>query len=50
MAVAAIDLLNDPARLNTMRDDARKTAQKLFCASQIIPQYEKYYEQVLAQS
>jgi len=49
MAAAAIELLTDEARLEQMRDAARKTAQKHFCASQIIPHYERYYEQVLAQ-
>ncbi len=48
MAAAAIKLLSDPAKLETMRDLARKTAQKHFCASQIIPHYERYYEQVIA--
>jgi hypothetical protein len=28
---------------------ARQTAQDHFCASRIIPLYESYYEQVLAQ-
>jgi N-acetyl-alpha-D-glucosaminyl L-malate synthase BshA len=49
MAGAAIELLSDDVRLEEMRDAARKTAQKHFCASQIIPHYERYYEQVLAQ-
>jgi N-acetyl-alpha-D-glucosaminyl L-malate synthase BshA len=49
MAAAAVELLSDEARLEQMRDAARKTAQKHFCASQIIPHYERYYEQVLAQ-
>jgi hypothetical protein len=30
-----------------MRDDARKDAQKRFCASLVIPLYVKFYEKVL---
>ncbi len=47
MAAGALGLLKDPARLNTMRETARKTAQKRFCANLVVPQYVKYYEQVL---
>ena len=50
MAAASIDLLQDAGRLEEMRTASRKTAQKYFCASQIIPQYERYYEQVLEES
>jgi N-acetyl-alpha-D-glucosaminyl L-malate synthase BshA len=49
MAQAAIRLLRDDAMLERMRAAARQTAQDRFCASRIIPLYEKYYEQVLAQ-
>jgi N-acetyl-alpha-D-glucosaminyl L-malate synthase BshA len=49
MAQAAIRLLRDDAKLERMRAAARQTAQDRFCASRIIPLYEKYYEQVLAQ-
>jgi hypothetical protein len=31
-----------------MADAARRTAQDHFCTSRIIPQYERYYEQILA--
>lgn len=48
MAKRAIQLLQDPARLDAMGAAARQTAQDRFCASRIIPLYEKYYEQVLA--
>ena len=47
MAAGAIALLKDRARLDAMRDAARKDAQKRFCASLVVPQYVKYYEQVL---
>jgi N-acetyl-alpha-D-glucosaminyl L-malate synthase BshA len=50
MARAGIELLADPIKLAAMSDLARKTAQKHFCASQIIPHYERYYEQVISQS
>ncbi len=49
MAECAIGLLKDPARLEAMGAAARQTAQDHFCASRIIPLYENYYEQVLAQ-
>jgi hypothetical protein len=31
-----------------MREAGRKTAQKQFCASLVVPHYVRYYEQVLA--
>jgi L-malate glycosyltransferase len=50
MATGALSLLTDPDRLEAMSAAARKTAQDKFCASRIIPQYEAYYEQVVAAS
>jgi L-malate glycosyltransferase len=50
MAMAAIDLLQDPQRLEVMSAAARKTAQDHFCASTIIAIYESYYRQILANS
>jgi glycosyltransferase involved in cell wall biosynthesis len=47
MSEAAIALLNDPARLETMSIAARKAAQDHFCATTIIARYEAYYRQVL---
>jgi N-acetyl-alpha-D-glucosaminyl L-malate synthase BshA len=47
MAAGAIDLLSDPERLEAMSNAARRTAQDRFCASRIIPLYERYYQQVL---
>jgi L-malate glycosyltransferase len=47
MAQGALSLLSDPARLNAMREAGRKTAQKRFCASLVVPQYVKFYEHVL---
>jgi N-acetyl-alpha-D-glucosaminyl L-malate synthase BshA len=49
MSQCAIALLKDSARLDAMGAAARQTAQDHFCASRIIPLYEHYYEQVLAQ-
>jgi N-acetyl-alpha-D-glucosaminyl L-malate synthase BshA len=50
MATAAIELLGDATRLNTMAAMARKNASDRFCASKIIPLYEQYYERVLERS
>ncbi|MGA9060511.1 MAG: N-acetyl-alpha-D-glucosaminyl L-malate synthase BshA [Terracidiphilus sp.] len=47
MAAGALGLLNDPPRLDAMREAARKTAQKRFCANLVVPQYVRFYEQVL---
>jgi N-acetyl-alpha-D-glucosaminyl L-malate synthase BshA len=47
MAQGALSLLGDKARLETMRDAARRTAQKRFCASLVVPHYVSYYEKVL---
>ena len=48
MAGAAIDLLKDDDALRRMADAGRKTAQQKFCSTRIIPQYEAFYEQVIA--
>jgi len=48
MARGALGLLNDRPRLEAMRDAGRKTAQKRFCATLVVPQYVRYYESVLA--
>jgi N-acetyl-alpha-D-glucosaminyl L-malate synthase BshA len=50
MAEGALSLLRAPERLNAMREAARRTAQKRFCASLVVPQYVRYYEQVLGQA
>jgi N-acetyl-alpha-D-glucosaminyl L-malate synthase BshA len=49
MAEGAIGLLRDQARLQQMRDAARRAAQKRFCSTLVLPQYVKYYEWVLGQ-
>ena len=50
MAAGAISILSDPALLERMSCAARRTAQDHFCASRIIPLYERYYERILAES
>ncbi len=47
MARGALELLGDRQRFSRMRDAARRDAQKRFCASLVVPQYVRYYEQVL---
>ena len=47
MAAGAVGLLKDRDRLEAMRDAGRKTAQKRFCSSLVVPHYVRYYEQVL---
>lgn len=47
MAEAAIGLLSDAGKLEEMGEAARRTAQKRFCATRIIPAYERYYERVI---
>ena len=47
MARCAIEILSDEERLREMGKTARWEAQSRFCASKIIPEYEKFYERVL---
>jgi len=47
MAQGALGLLNNRARLEAMREAGRKTAQKRFCASLMVPQYVRYYETII---
>jgi len=47
MAAGAIELLTDHDRMEAMREAARLTAKKRFCASLVLPKYVKYYESVL---
>ena len=48
MSLGALSLLKDRERLNAMRDAGRKTAQKRFCSTLVVPHYVRYYEQMLA--
>jgi N-acetyl-alpha-D-glucosaminyl L-malate synthase BshA len=50
MAAAATELLRDPQRYQAMADAARKTAQTRYCASKIVPLYERFYAEVLSGS
>jgi L-malate glycosyltransferase len=47
MAKDAISILSDEKRLREMGQLARWEAQSRFCASRIIPEYERFYERVL---
>jgi N-acetyl-alpha-D-glucosaminyl L-malate synthase BshA len=50
MAEAAVSLLKDPDRLKAMSQAARAEAQRTYCASKVIPQYEDFYASVLRAS
>ncbi|MGH9604283.1 MAG: N-acetyl-alpha-D-glucosaminyl L-malate synthase BshA [Terracidiphilus sp.] len=47
MAAGALELLSNRQRLEEMREAGRRAAKKRFCASLVVPQYVRYYEQVL---
>jgi glycosyltransferase involved in cell wall biosynthesis len=47
MAEGALSLLTDKPRLDAMREAARKSAKKSFCATSVVSQYVRYYEQIL---
>ena len=49
MANGTLNLLSDKGRLEKMREAGRRTAQTRFCATLVVPQYVRYYEQVLAE-
>ena len=46
-AARVVSLLTDESLYETMRKAARHNASERFCTGKIIPQYEKYYEDVL---
>jgi hypothetical protein len=48
MAAAALELLRDPNRFEQMAEAARRHARTRYCASKILPLYERFYERVLA--
>ncbi len=50
MARCAVELLADEKRLREMGYRARVSARSRFCSTKIIPQYEEFYERVLARS
>jgi L-malate glycosyltransferase len=47
MSRHAIEILSDDAKLKRMGEQARSRAQARFCASKIIPMYERHYRAVL---
>jgi N-acetyl-alpha-D-glucosaminyl L-malate synthase BshA len=50
MASYAIEILSDEKKLRQMGEQARASAQARFCASKIIPMYERFYREVLDRS
>ena len=50
MANYAIEILSDENKLREMGEQARASAQARFCASKIIPMYERFYREVLDRS
>ncbi len=50
MANYAIEILSDEKKLRQMGEQARASAQARFCASKIIPMYERFYREVLDRS
>jgi glycosyltransferase involved in cell wall biosynthesis len=49
-AARVVELLSDDRRHRKMAEAARRTAVERFATSLIIPQYEKYYEETVANS
>jgi N-acetyl-alpha-D-glucosaminyl L-malate synthase BshA len=50
MARYAIEILSRADRGRSMGQIARSNAKKNFCANDVIPQYERYYDRVLAEA
>lgn len=50
MSEAAIALLQNSDRIQAMAKAARRVAKQTYCASHIIPRYERFYESVLRDS
>ena len=48
MAASAVELLTDPVRWKEASRAARQSAVERFSADRIVPQYERYYEEVLS--
>ena len=48
MSLGAVSLLKNRETLDAMREAGRKTAQKRFCSSLVVPHYVRYYESVLS--
>jgi len=50
MGAAAVELLEDEARWQRASDAARAVAVERFSSEQVIPRYERFYDQVLGRS
>jgi len=50
MADAAVALLRDSDACRAMAEAARRTARTRYCASKILPLYERFYEDVISGS
>jgi len=50
MAQAAVALLKDRDRLQSMARAARQEAQRKYCSTRVIPQYEEFYRSILRTS
>jgi glycosyltransferase involved in cell wall biosynthesis len=48
MAAGILELVNHRTRFEQMRQAARMTAQKRFCAKDIVKKYVQYYERILS--
>lgn len=48
-AARVLDLITDDARYEAMSVNARNTAKTRFCTDLVIPRYERYYDEVMAQ-
>jgi glycosyltransferase involved in cell wall biosynthesis len=48
MAASAVRLLSDPALHARVARAGRRLVETKFCADEIVPKYEEYYEEVLA--
>lgn len=48
-AARVLDLITDEARYEAMSVNARNTAKTRFCTDLVIPRYERYYDEVMAQ-
>jgi N-acetyl-alpha-D-glucosaminyl L-malate synthase BshA len=48
MAEGAIEILRDPARWRAMSEAARVSAVERYGVEKVIPQYERYYERIVA--
>lgn len=49
MAESGVRLLSDPAMHADFADEARRTVTGRFCSDLVVPMYEKFYEQLIAQ-